>query len=44
MANKYGLKEFDIKNRRCYYFNDIMRIRGIDFNDISLNKKLCKKY
>ena len=25
-------KEFDIKNRTCYYFDDIIEIEDFDFN------------
>ena len=31
MKGKDELKEFDIKNCTCYYFDDIMRVRDIDF-------------
>ena len=35
----------DIKNRKCYYFDDIMgvRDRDIDFSDILLDEKLYKE-
>ena len=35
MESKAKLNEFDIKNRTCYYFDDIIRIwdRDIDFSD-----------
>ena len=38
MESKDGLKEVDIKNCTCYYFDDIMRVRDrdIDFSDILL--------
>ena len=29
-----NLKEIDIKNRTCYYFDDITKIEDFDFNDI----------
>ena len=32
-------KKIDIKNCTCYYFVDIMRVRGINFSDILLDKK-----
>ena len=35
-------KKCDIKNRRCYYFDNIMGIIDIDFSDILLNKKSNK--
>ena len=31
------LKDIDIDNCICYCFNDIMRVVGIDFDDILLN-------
>ena len=34
------MKEIDIKNRRCYYFDDIKRVRDIDFSDVLLGEKL----
>ena len=42
MENKDELKETDIKNFTCYYFDDIMRVmdRYIDFSDILLDKKM----
>ena len=44
MKSKDELKEIDIKNRTCYYFEDIMRVwdRDIDFSDILLDEKLYK--
>ena len=33
------LKEIDIKILTCYYFDDIMRVIDIDFNNILLEKK-----
>ena len=32
-------KKIDIKNCMCYYFVDIMRVRGINFSDILLDEK-----
>ena len=29
----------DIKNRTCYYFDDIMRVGDINFSDILLEEK-----
>ena len=44
MESKDELKEIDIKNRTCYYFDDIIRFwdRDIDFSEILLDKKLSK--
>ena len=39
MESQDELKEVDIKNRTCYYFDDIVRVIDIDFNDILLNEK-----
>ena len=44
MKNEEKLKESDLKNRMCYYFDDIMRVIDIDFSDILLNEKLYKTY
>ena len=38
MENNDELKEINIKNRMCYYFNDIKRVVG----KILLNKKSYK--
>ena len=40
MENKDELKEIDIKNRRCYYFDGIIEDVDIYFSDIFLDKKL----
>ena len=40
MESKDELKEIDIKNRTCYYFDDINKDAGIYFSDILLDKKL----
>ena len=34
-----NLKKIDIKNRTCYYFDDIIRVIDVDFCNISLDKK-----
>ena len=39
MESQDELKEVNIKNRTCYYFDDIVRVIDIDFNDILLNEK-----
>ena len=39
MKSKDELKEIAIKNRRCYYFDDTMRVIDIDFKDILLDEK-----
>ena len=37
---KLKLKEIDIKNRVCYYFDDIINGSKINFSNILLNKEL----
>ena len=39
MESKNKLKEIDIKNRTCYYFDDIMSDLIICSDDILLDKK-----
>ena len=43
MESKDELKEIDINNHTCYYFDAIMRVMDIDFSDILLNEKLYKR-
>ena len=43
MKSKNELKEIDIKNRACCYFNDIINSTNINFSNILLNKKLYKE-
>ena len=33
------LKEIDIKNCTCFYFNDIINIEDFDFNNILIDEK-----
>ena len=40
MRSKNELKEIDIKNCVCYYFDDIINGTKINFSNILLNKKL----
>ena len=40
MKSKNELKEIDIKNRVCYYFDDIINGTKINFSNILLDKKL----
>ena len=40
MERKNELKESDIKNRACYYFNDIINGTDINFSNMLLDKKL----
>ena len=39
MESKEELKKDDIKNRTCYYFDDIIREIDIDFDNILLDEK-----
>ena len=39
MESKGELKEIDIKNCMCYYFDNTMGVSDICLNDILLNKK-----
>ena len=36
------LKEIDIKNRTCYYFDDKIKIEDFDFGNIPIDEKSCK--
>ena len=36
------LKEIDIKNRTCYYFDDIIEIEHFNLHDILIDKKSYK--
>ena len=40
MESKDELKEIDIKNCACYYFDDIIKDININFIDILLDEKL----
>ena len=39
MESKDELKEIDIKNCTCYYFDDIMRVIDIEFSNSLLEEK-----
>ena len=43
MESKDELKEIDIENRSCYYFDDIIKNIDINFSNILLAKKLYEK-
>ena len=36
------LKETDIKNRRCYYFDDINKFEDFDFGNVLIDEKQYK--
>ena len=44
MESNDELKEIDIKNRTCYYFDDIMTVKDICFDNISLDEESYKAY
>ena len=35
-----NLKETDIKNSTCYYFDNIMKTKDLDFDNILFDEKL----
>ena len=39
MVSNDKLKEINIKNRLCYYFNDMIKIEDFDFDNILLDEK-----
>ena len=39
MENNDKLKEFDIKHRMYYYFDDIIKIENFDFGNILIHEK-----
>ena len=43
MESNNKLKEIDIKNCTCYYFDDIIKIEDFNF-DILINEKIIRKY
>ena len=44
IESKDELKKIDIKTRTCDYFDDIMRVVDIDFDNNLLNEKSNKIY
>ena len=36
------LKEINIKNRTCYYFDDIVKIENLDFDTVLISEKSYK--
>ena len=39
MDSNNELKEFDIKNHTCYYFDDIIEIENFNFGNILIDEK-----
>ena len=44
MESKDELKEIDTKNGTSYYFDNVIGVVDIDFEDISLNEKSYETY
>ena len=44
MESKDELKEIDIKNSTCYYFDHVMKDRDIDTENIYIRLKNIYKY
>ena len=42
MENNDKLKDIDITNRMCYYFNDIIKIEDFDLGNILIDEKSYK--
>ena len=42
MESKNELKEIDIKNCTCYYFDDIVKIENLDLDNILMDEKWYK--
>ena len=44
MERNDKLKEINIKNRTCYYFNDIIKFEDFDLNNILIDEKPYKSF
>ena len=44
MQSNDKLKDIDIKNRTCYYFDDIIKIEDLDLDNILLGEKSYGKF
>ena len=42
MDSNVELKEIDIKNCRCYYFNDIIKMEGFNLDNILVGENSCE--
>ena len=42
MQGNNKLKEIDIKNCTCFYFNDIIKFEDFDLNNISIDERSSK--
>ena len=38
------IKETNIKNQTCYFFNDMINIKNFDINLLKIEKKSCKTF
>ena len=39
MESNVELKEIDIKNRTCYYFDDIIKLEDFHFDNVLIDEK-----
>ena len=39
MGSNNALKEIDIKNYKCHYFDDIINIEDIDLDNVLIDRK-----
>ena len=44
MKSNNELKEIDIKNRACYYFDDIINCADSNFRNMLLDRKLYENF
>ena len=44
MGINYKLKEIIIKDRTCYYFDDIIKLKDFNHDNILTNKNHTKKF
>ena len=44
MERNDELKEIGIENRTCYYLDGMIRFKDFDFNNISIHRKIIRKY
>ena len=42
MESNNLLKEIDIENRTCYYWDDVININDLDLDNILLDEKSCE--
>ena len=44
MESNYELKEIIIKNRTCYYFDDVIKFEDFDLDNILIDEKSYENY